>query len=197
MESEGDRPRLVWLGEAGDATRGDDWIVLDAPPGSDRFVDPVDGTADLSAPVLAFETAGDFVFSARASVEFGAPFDAGCLVVLLDDDHWAKCCFEATPAGEPSIVSAVNRGRCDDCNSVTTDRSTIHLRISRLGGAFAFHYSTGGSWWELVRLFPLTEPTTPIHAGFLAQSPRGPGCRVRFSDIAFEYRTLADPRSGH
>ena len=41
----------------------------------------------------------DFRLSARVTVDFRATFDAGVLLLWLDEAHWAKLCFEYTPDG--------------------------------------------------------------------------------------------------
>jgi hypothetical protein len=46
-----------------------------------------------------------------------------------------------------------------------------------------------------VRHFAL-EPGAEPRVGFLAQSPRGDGCSVRFEEISFRLRRLEDIRSG-
>ena len=60
---------------------------------------------------------------------------------------------------------------------------------------FAFHASTDGAAWQLVRYFALDD-SAGISAGFVAQSPTGEGCRAGFDEIRFEEGRLADLRSG-
>lgn len=45
-----------------------------------------------------------------------------------------------------------------------------------------------------MRHFRLEAPD--VQVGFEVQSPLGEGCTARFSEIAFEQRTLADLRDG-
>ena len=59
---------------------------------------------------------------------------------------------------------------------------------------FAFHYSHDAHLWHMVRAFQLHH--VPVRAGFLVQSPQGPGCCARFSEISCRPDTLADIRSG-
>ena len=66
---------------------------------------------------------------------------------------------------------------------------------ARLGQAFAFHASTDAQTWRLVRYFALEQGVDP-RVGFLAQSPRGDGCSVRFEEITFRPARLGDIRSG-
>lgn len=138
---------------------------------------------------------GDFLFSARVAVEFGASFDAGVLVLWRDERTWAKLCFEFSPEGRPMVVSVVTRGVSDDANAFVVDGPEVWLRIARIGDEFAFHASTDGRRWELVRHFALDGPGD-LHVGFEAQSPTGEGCEVTFTDIRFDRRRLDDLRGG-
>ena len=180
-----------------------DWQVLDngdfvvtSGAATDLFNDPAGGARHDSAPAALFAVERrDFVLSACVTVAFASKFDAGVIQMREWQDVWAKLCFELSPAGKPTIVSVVNRGVSDDCNSTQIDGSTVYLRACRRGGAFAFHYSTDGRYWSLVRHFALGE-STELKIGFSAQSPTGNGCGVTFSAIQFGYRTIADLRSG-
>ena len=98
----------------------------------------------MEAPALLGGFAGDFVFGARVQVDFRETFDAGVLVVHVDDKIWAKLCFERSPDQERMVVSVVTRGPFDDCNSLVVDSNSVWLRISRLDATFAFHASTDG-----------------------------------------------------
>ena len=176
--------------------RGDASLRLAAGPRSDWFVDPQRAEAPkLNAPALVGEVHGDFLLSARVTVDFAATYDAGVLVVHAGDGGWAKLCFEYSPEREPMVVSVVTRGVSDDCNSFVVDGSSVWLRIARLGAAFAFHASTDGTGWTFVRHFALDVQPEPS-VGFLAQSPTGEGCAVTFEAISFQATRLADLRSG-
>jgi hypothetical protein len=187
---------LRWQGEPAASSIANDVLTIAAGPRTDWFADPAGSAAPmLNAPALLGETSGDFVLGARVEVDFNATFDAGVLVVHAGELTWAKLCFERSPEAQPTIVSVVTRGASDDCNSVAVDGNSVWLRISRLGAAFAFHASTDGSHWSLVRHFALAAGETPA-VGFLAQSPLGDGCQARFDEISFESRRLDDVRSG-
>ncbi len=117
-------------------------------------------------------------------------------MVQAAPDRWAKLCFEQSPAGDPMVVSVVTRGTSDDANAFVVDGSEVWLRVSRLGPAYAFHASTDGTSWRMVRLFSLGAPVGDDHVGFEAQSPMGEGCAVRFDHIRFVPERLADIRDG-
>ncbi|MGD9957103.1 MAG: DUF1349 domain-containing protein [Candidatus Nanopelagicales bacterium] len=177
-------------------------VRTQALPGTDFFIDPVTAGTDAATAVgdavtlLGAPPAGDFQLSARVAVGFAAQYDAGVLMVRAAADRWAKLCFEQSPAGDPMVVSVVTRGTSDDANAFVVDGAEVWLRVSRLGPAYAFHASTDGTSWRMVRLFSLGAPTDGDRVGFEAQSPMGQGCAVRFDDVRFVAERLADVRDG-
>jgi regulation of enolase protein 1 (concanavalin A-like superfamily) len=116
-------------------------------------------------------------------------------MLYSDERRWAKLCFELSPDRQPMVVSVVTRGDSDDCNSFAVDGTSIWLRVARMGRAFAFHASSDGVRWELVRHFSLGGFVDP-EIGFEAQSPTGNGCTVTFDEIRFDPRRLDDLRGG-
>jgi uncharacterized protein len=171
-------------------------LSLVAGERTDWFVDPSGERAPtLNGAALVGDAAGDYLFSARVHVGFEATFDAGALMLHSDDATWAKLCFEYSPANEPMVVSVVTRGTSDDANGFIVDADEVWLRIARLGRSFAFHASTDGRTWSLIRHFTLGDGVEPA-VGFEAQSPTGGGCEVRFEEIRFEAGRLRDLRDG-
>jgi uncharacterized protein len=185
--------------DAADGWRLEDESTLSGWAGrrTDLFVDPADGRATLNAPrLLTPVPSGDFQLAARVDVEFGATYDAGVLVLWGGEATWAKLCFELSPQGKPMVVSVVTRGVSDDANGFTVDGSSIHLRISRLRGAYAFHASTDDEWWHLIRHFSLATSAHGAELGFEVQSPLGEGCRATYRDVSYRRTTLNDLRDG-
>lgn len=167
-----------------------------AGPRTDWFVDPQRSSEPtLNAPALLGGATGDFLLSARVTVDFAGTYDAGVLVVYESDDLWAKLCFEYSPRREPMVVSVVTRGVSDDCNSFVVDGTTVWLRVARVGSAYAFHASSDGTNWSFIRHFAL-EPGGEPSIGFAAQSPLGDGCAVNFEHIDYVPARLGDLRSG-
>jgi regulation of enolase protein 1 (concanavalin A-like superfamily) len=188
---------LRWLQQPQDWESSDGALSISAGPRCDLFVDP--GGA-ISAgvekpPMLVCDPDGDFALSARVSVDFAATYDAGVLVLFRDDSHWAKLCFERAPSGQPMVVSVVNERVSDDCNHFPVAGTHIWFRVARGGSCFAFHTSTDGAQWQLVRYFGFDD-ASGIAVGFEAQSPLGEGCRATFDEIRYEAGGLADLRSG-
>ncbi|HEY4025282.1 MAG TPA: DUF1349 domain-containing protein [Candidatus Dormibacteraeota bacterium] len=170
-------------------------LSISAGGRTDLFADPQGGAPVSNAPRVLATTAGDYQFSARVTVDFAATFDAGVLLLYAHDGAWAKLCFERSPQGEPLVVSVVTRGVSDDANAFPVEGRQVWLRISRMGGAHAFHASTDGARWRFVRHFAV-EPADGLAVGFLAQSPAGAGCTAAFDEIRYLAEPLADLRSG-
>lgn len=180
----------------------DGTVVGDAPAHTDLYVNP--GGADAgdaasllnAATLLGTPAVGDFQLSARVTVDFAAQFDAGVLLVWHDDTHWAKLCFEFSPAGEPMVVSVVTVGVSDDANSFVVPERSVWLRVSRIDRVYAYHASTDGVDWALIRVFTLGDAVGEHRLGLEVQSPTGEGCTVRFEALQFLDQRLADLRDG-
>jgi regulation of enolase protein 1 (concanavalin A-like superfamily) len=173
-------------------------VTASAAHHSDMFIDPgADAEPTLNAvTLLGAPPDGDFQFSARVTVEFGSTYDAGVLLLWIDDRHWGKLCFELSPDGEPMIVSVVTRRVSDDANAFVVDGRTVWLRVSRIDHALAYHASLDGKTWRMIRSFTIDGASTSAAIGFEAQSPTGDGCVVTFDDIRFTRERLDDLRDG-
>lgn len=184
-------------------------VAVEAQPHTDIFIDPSTGSAGAAetttvsadsmlnaATLLGDLPAGDFQFSARVTVDFAATFDAGVLLLWLDERRWGKLCFEFSPAGEPMIVSVICRGVADDANAFVVPDRTVWLRVSRVDRVYAYHASVDGEPWQLIRVFLLDHDTSRDRIGLAGQSPTGEGCGVTFDEISFRAERLADLRDG-
>ena len=175
-------------------------LTLTAAARTDMFVDPAGAELDQLPDAGRFAglpPAGDFTLTAQVSVEFGSMYDAGALLLHARERHWAKVCFEYSPQRRPTAVTVVTKGISDDCNSFEVDGDTLWLRITRYGGAWAFHASTDGAWWRLLRYFALSgDPAELVRVGFLAQSPTGEGCAATFDHITFRAGAPKNLRDG-
>ncbi|CAM5332987.1 DUF1349 domain-containing protein [Streptomyces viridochromogenes] len=170
-----------------------------AGPRQDRFVPPTGEALDAAsdAPRLLGAPEGDFQLIARVTVGFAGAFDAGVLYVHVGERAWAKLCLEYSP-DVPTVCTVVTRGHSDDANSFTVDGSSVWLRVSRTGRAFAFHASRDGERWTFVRLFTLGDEkeTGAAQVGFMTQSPLGEGCVVTYDHLAFRPEWPKDLRDG-
>jgi regulation of enolase protein 1 (concanavalin A-like superfamily) len=190
-------PPLHWVNEADSWSLDADGLRITAPAGAELFTDPASGVRDDSAPRLLAAVADldRYALSARVSVDFASTFDAGVLVLWASPDRFAKFCFEYSPQGQAMAVSVVTRDVSDDANGFAVDGRSLWMRIAKTGPTYALHASTDGAFWQFVRHFDLGA-TSEVAAGFLAQSPTGQGCTVRFTDITFAEDAPIDLRDG-
>lgn len=169
-----------------------DGIRIAAAARTDRYVWSGGGHAPDNAPRLVFTTSdSEFVFSAAVSHKFASKYDAGGLYVEADSQHWFKFAFERDYTGAHRIISVITNDFSDDANSVEVAADTAHLRIARLGDAFALYASKAGKEWFLVRIFRL-QHRGPIKVGLIAQCPEGPGTSVTFSDLKYSASRIQD-----
>lgn len=165
--------------------------------GSRLFVDPQRLSRADSAPIALFSPDETFLFSCKLHVDFKSIFDAGVLMIYADSSQWAKLCFEYTPQLKPMIVTVVNNELSDDSNHDLIQGNEIYARIAGLGnGAYAFHYSLDGKYWNMIRYFYLN-PKHQFRIGFLSQSPQGESCKTTFSDICYSVKKLENLRNGN
>lgn len=188
---------LTWANEPLDWAIGPDGsLSIVAGEATDWFIDPNGEYDNASAPAALFNPPdGDFLLTARVSVDFNSTFDAGVLQVRTGDDQWAKFCFEFSPDRQPMIVSVVTRGISDDCNSVVIEGHEVYLRVAATPASIAFHHSLDGKFWHMVRYFAL-ERKSALQVGFSSQSPMGKRCAAVFSGIEYVAGRLVDNRSG-
>jgi uncharacterized protein len=184
-----------WVGKPIDVELGERSIVMSATPQTDWFTDPETSQVVATASAVVCSPKTEFTLSAQVDVAFASAFDAGALVLWSSTESWAKLAFEYSPQHQPMIVSVVTRGESDDSNSVLIDSTSVWLRVSGLGDAHAFHYSTDGDEWHFVRYFRL-DTYGSVDVGFEAQSPLGAGCVARFTNISFAPERLVSLRSG-
>ena len=184
-----------WVGKPIDVELGERKIVMSATPMTDWFTDPETSQVVATASALVCRPMTEFMLTAHVDVSFASTFDAGALVLWSSTRSWAKLAFEYSPQKQPMIVSVVTRGESDDCNAVVLDSSSVWLRVSGLGDAHAFHYSTDGELWHFVRYFRL-DTYGSVDVGFEAQSPLGTGCVARFTDVSYAPERLTNLRSG-
>jgi regulation of enolase protein 1 (concanavalin A-like superfamily) len=134
-------------------------LTLTSGPKSDMFIDPAgdEGARPDAGRWTGLPGENDFTFSARVTVGFASTFDAGVLLLYLSERRWAKLCYEFSPQRKPTAVTVVTRSTSDDSNSFETAGGPLWLRITRSGRVWAFHASTNGAYWQLLRYFTLGE----------------------------------------
>lgn len=173
-------------------------LHLHAAAGADLFVDP-DPSSGMTRPDaerFVTQRSGDFTLSAFVEADTASTYDSGVLLVWFSETVWAKICVEQDPQARQRIVSVVTREISDDSNGEIMVTAAAHLRVTRKGDVFGFHASHDGKRWDLIRYFGLgVANVEPVYVGLLAQSPAGPGCQARFSQIQFSTEITPDMRS--
>ena len=67
--------------------------------------------------------------------------------------------------------------------------------MCRVGNDFAFHYSTDGENFYMMRYFNLPADLT-MKVGLLAQSPLGDGGKLIYENLSVEKKTVKNIRRG-
>ncbi len=180
--------QLRWFNEPVQwAFRGGE-LFVQAEPSTNLFNDPDKSSRENTAHYLYTTANGDFSFTARVEVDMLSMFDAACLLVKVDEDRWAKLCYENW-LNEPSIVSVVTRQLSDDCPSLRIGRVKPYLRILRSGDCFGFFFSLDAQDWTVIRYFTMDVPRE-VKVGVVAQSPVGTGCPVHVEFFEFELKEI-------
>jgi regulation of enolase protein 1 (concanavalin A-like superfamily) len=174
---------LEWKVEKGES------LSITAGKATDWFISPLDGGKTENSPKLLFQPSGDFVLSAKVTVNFRSQWDAGVLVLYANDAVWAKLCFEMSMDKQPTIVSVVTRTLSDDNNSIPIQGNSVYLKIAKIGQAVFFYASSDGKKWAIIRAFSLL-PAQQLRAGFSSQSPQGDQCETVFSEIKYRAKRV-------
>ena len=141
------------------------------------------------------EVSGDFVMRVKVSLDFKDIYDSSSIMVMQDSKHWAKACFELTDFNIHAVVSVVTKEDSDDANGCNIETDSVWLQVCRVGQSFAFHYSTDGENFYMMRFFNLPVGET-VKAGLLAQAPTGNGGIRVYENLTIENRTVKNIRMG-
>lgn len=160
-------------------------LTIQSGAKTDWYRAPTGGEQVASSPLLLIPAPKDFWFSARVALDFKSSWDAGALVLYVDEKNWVKFAFESPNGKTGSIVSVVTRGLSDDNTGSAIEGNSVYLKISKTGQAVFLFFSTDGKKWNVTRAFSLG-PEQTLYFGFSAQSPNGAGTTVRFSEMEFK-----------
>ncbi len=171
-------------------------LEIEAGTKTDMFRDPNVTYNTDNAPKLMFVPDKDFVLSATIEHSFVNKWDAGGLVLKADSLNWIKLCFERDYLGYRRVVSVVTKDVSDDANSQLINENFAHFKIAKAANVVTLYVSTDGKKWLLIRHLQFNTDKE-IKVGFLAQSPVGQRCKVKFSNIKYEARKIKDPYLGN
>lgn len=170
-------------------------LTIVAGAETDMFRDPNVTYNTDNAPKLLFHPDRDFILSARIEHAFDSKWDGGAIVLKNDSLNWIKFCFERDYTGARRVVSVVTKNISDDSNSIEIRKDWVYFKIAKAGKVITLYCSENGRRWLLVRHFQF-DAAPDVSVGFLAQSPTGKRCTVRFSEIKYEARAIKDPYLG-
>ena len=187
--------RLFWENTPIKYAIKDDQLMIVAGEKTDMFRDPNVTYNTDNAPKLLFKADEDFVLTASIEHAFASKWDGGAIVIRQDSLNWIKFCFEKDYTGAKRVVSVVTKNISDDCNSVQIEAKKVYYKIAKAGNVITLYYSANGKNYFLIRHLQFDAPNG-VMAGFLAQSPTGKRCEVRFSNIVYLKKKIADPYLG-
>jgi hypothetical protein len=187
--------KLFWENKPLSYTIANNELTIVAGEKTDMFRDPNVTYNTDNAPKLLFKADEDFVLSASVEHSFANKWDGGAMFIKSDSLNWVKFCFEKDYTGARRVVSVVTKNISDDCNSVEINSDKVFYKIAKAGNVVTLYYSTEGTKWFLVRHFQF-DAKPGFNVGFLAQSPTGTRCEVKFSNIQYERKKIKDPYAG-
>lgn len=186
---------LAWNNQPESFKIENDVVTIVAGPKTDMFRDPNVTYNTDNAPKLLFTADSNFILSTSIEHSFTEKWDGGAIVLIQDSLNWIKFCFEKDYTGAKRVVSVVTKDVSDDCNSVEITGNKVYFKIAKAGNVITLYYSENNQNWFLVRHLQFNN-AKKIRIGFLAQSPTGTKCEVRFTDIKYEARKIKDPYLG-
>ena len=186
---------LFWENSPKKFSMHKDTLEIRAGAKTDMFRDPNVTYNTDNAPKLMFYPDEDFVLTASIEHAFANKWDGGAIVLIQDSLNWIKFCFEKDYTGTRRVVSVVTKNISDDCNSVAISKNKVYYKLAKAGNVITLYYSTNGKSWFLVRHLQF-DAQKGLRVGFLAQSPTGQSCTVRFADISYKAKKIKDPYLG-
>jgi len=186
---------MFWENKADKFSASGNEMVIVAGEKTDMFRDPNVTYNTDNAPKLLFRPDQDFVFITSIEHSFASKWDGGAIVLIQDSLNWIKFCFEKDYTGARRIVSVVTKNISDDCNSVEINSDKVSYKLAKADNVITLYYSADGKKWFLIRHLQF-DTDKNLRLGFLAQSPTGKRCVVKFSGIRYEAKKIKDPYLG-
>jgi|SRR5688500_8576719 len=184
--------KMEWENKPIEFTIKGNTLAITAGEKTDMFRDPNVTYNTDNAPKLLFRPDDNFVLTASIEHSFTQKWDGGAIVLKSDSLNWIKFCFEKDYTGARRVVSVVTKNISDDCNSVEIMANKVFYKIAKADNVITLYYSLEGSKWFLVRHLQF-DAAPGFRVGFLAQSPTGTKCEVKFSDITYQAKKIKDP----
>ncbi len=195
LEIKGIPKKLFWENKPEIFSLKANVLTITAGEKTDMFRDPNVTYNTDNAPKLLFKPDANFVLSTSIEHTFANKWDGGALVLKSDSLNWIKFCFEKDYTGAKRVVSVVTKNISDDCNSVEISGEKVYYKIAKADNVITLYYSINGVKWFLIRHLQF-DFKKDFEVGFLAQSPTGTKCEVKFSDIKYQAVKIKDPYLG-
>jgi len=184
IEIPGINSKTTWINQPVDAFASADTLVITAGPKTNMFIAAGNSFNVCNMPMLVIEPDGNFSLSAQAKAEHIGRWDAAMMAVYINNEYWAKLCFEMPKLNLKRMVSVVNNVISDDAYHDVIEGNEVYMRVSKKGLRITFSYSTDGQEWVDVRYFTLRSEDS-IKVGFASQSPVGEGFTSKFYNITY------------
>jgi len=186
---------MFWQNKAEKFSSNNNELIMVAGEKTDMFRDPNVTYNTDNAPKLLFRPDNDFILIASIEHSFSSKWDGGAIVLKQDSLNWIKFCFEKDYTGAKRVVSVVTKNISDDCNSVEIKTSKVYYKLAKADNVITLYYSPDGKKWFLIRHLQF-DTDKHLTLGFLAQSPTGKKCEVKFSNISYQAKKIKDPYVG-
>jgi len=186
---------MFWENKAEKFSATNNEMIMIAGEKTDMFRDPNVTYNTDNAPKLLFRPDNDFILIASIEHSFSSKWDGGAIVLRQDGLNWIKFCFEKDYTGAKRVVSVVTKNISDDCNSVEIKTNKVYYKLAKAGNVITLYYSLEGKKWFLIRHLQF-DTDKNLTLGFLAQSPTGKKCEVKFSNISYRAKKINDPYLG-
>jgi regulation of enolase protein 1 (concanavalin A-like superfamily) len=186
---------MFWENKAEKFSATNNEMIMVAGEKTDMFRDPNVTYNTDNAPKLLFRPDNDFILIASIEHSFSSKWDGGAIVLKQDSLNWIKFCFEKDYTGAKRVVSVVTKNISDDCNSVEIKTNKVYYKLAKADNVITLYYSLEGKKWFLIRHLQF-DTDKHFTLGFLAQSPTGKKCEVKFSNISYRAKKIKDPYVG-
>jgi regulation of enolase protein 1 (concanavalin A-like superfamily) len=186
---------MFWGNKAVKFSAHNNELIIVAGEKTDMFRDPNVTYNTDNAPKLLFKPDNDFVLTVAIEHSFASKWDGGAIVLRQDSLNWIKFCFEKDYTGARRVVSVVTKNISDDCNSVEIKANKVFYKLAKADNVITLYYSLEGEKWFLIRHLQF-DSDKDLTLGFLAQSPTGKQCVVKFSNISYKAKKIRDPYVG-
>jgi len=186
---------MFWQNKAEKFSSNNNELIMVAGEKTDMFRDPNVTYNTDNAPKLLFRPDNDFILIASIEHSFSSKWDGGAIVLKQDSLNWIKFCFEKDYTGAKRVISVLTKNISDDCNSVEIKTSKVYYKLAKADNVITLYYSLDGNKWFLIRHLQF-DTDKNLTLGFLAQSPTGKKCEVKFSNISYRAKKIKDPYLG-